>query len=248
MRKVNINFAGKNRRVPALLIVTALVLFAIAGVTFARYVLQEDHSGVAEAKPFYFTSDLLKEESESREYHIDPAGGSFEITLSNAADSMRITQDSISVKVEAKGGTVASEGNVTLQGGTESETKITITPDSSASSVKVTATSESPYQKTLCATFLLSASQYKVEDAEGKRAAVLTVTCGKIPDNGIQLIVPSGIVPDATNELITKEDSGFQLHPEEPGVYTLVLLKKNVEMNISKEETDFTDNINITQQ
>lgn len=250
MKKMNIDLNDKNYRFPALFIVTAFILVITAGITFARYVLQENHSGAAEAEAFYFTSDFLKEVSENKVYHIDPKAGSFDITFSNSADSKRITQKAITFDINVEGGTLTSAENLILNGSSKDEEKVTITPNPGSSKVTVTASSSTPYKKTLKAEFVLEpGNQYSIEDAENNRAAVLTITCVETPSDGITLIVPSGVIPDAANTMITKEQDGsFKFSPKESGVYTLVLLKKEVEKNLSRPEKDFeeADKIDLT--
>lgn len=246
MKKLNISFAEKNQRAPAIFFVAALIVIVTAGVTFARYMLKEDFSGVAEAKPFYFASDLLKEKAENKVYHIDPETSSFDITIFNFIDSKRITGDKISAKVTVDGGTCTPE-NFEIAGGVEGEQKVTITP--AANVVTVSVTSSQPYEKTLRAEFLMEAgSQYRVEDEVGKRAAVLTITyVGQQPASGVLLTVPADVIPDATNPLVSKEPDGrYRFTPKESGVYTLVLLKKNVNRNLSKEEAEIGETNQIT--
>lgn len=247
MKKLNIDLTGKNCRIPALFIAVAVFLCVIAGITFARYILQDEHSGVAEAEAFYFTSDLLAEEEENKSYFIDPATEEFVIIFFNAEDSKRITKQNITFEVTAVGGTVKEKGNFTLSGGDSAQAKVTIHPDSGADTVTVKAVSSAPYAKTLTATFQLAAeNQYKLEDTAGERAAVLSITCAQLPVDGISLIVPDGIVPDATNTFITREsDRSYKYKPTEAGVYSIVLLKKDPSVNISKAESEFTDIINI---
>lgn len=247
MKKLYSGFAGNKHRIPALFIVAAVVLVVIAGTTFARYVLRSDNSGVAEAESFYFTSDLLREASEEKHYQIDPATTSFAITFSNAADSKRVTKEDIPVMVTVDGGTCEKE-TFTITGGTKGSERITITPDSNAEVITVTAVSAAPYQKTLTATFRLApGNQYKVEDASGKRAAVLTITVVEaVSKAGVTVTLPEGIIPDAANTLVTKEaDGSYKFQVEETGVYSLVLLKHNDAEDISAAETGFTDRIEI---
>ena len=60
-----------------------LALLAGAGVTAARYVMQNRQSGVMTAEEFYFTSDLLREPSETALYYIDPKAETFSFHLFN---------------------------------------------------------------------------------------------------------------------------------------------------------------------
>ena len=246
MKKLNISFAEKNQRAPAIFFVAALIVIVTAGVTFARYMLKEDFSGVAEAEPFYFASDLLKEEAEKKVYHIDPETSSFDITIFNFIDSKRITGETILAKVMVTGGTCTTD-SFQIVGGAKKEQKVTITP--AANVVIVSVTSSQPYEKTLSAEFRMDAgSQYRVEDEAGKRAAVLTITyVEQPPESGVVLKVPANVIPDATNPLVSKEADGtYRFTPKESGVYTLVLLKKDVSLNLSKEEAKIGETNQIT--
>lgn len=263
MRQLNRSDAGRRRRIPVLIFLIAAILLAFAGLTLARYVMQKEESGVIETKPFYFTSDLLKDESENKEYYIDPETKSFDINILNSVDSKRITEDKIICTITVEGGlavvhsgdedTSASGQQIEVDlgaNGEQASQKVTITPNSDADEVRVEAASGAPYQKTLSATFKPApGDQYRVKDSVGSRAAVLTIIYVKTKPTDITLALPENVIPDETTSWVEKNAEASQyytLHISERGVYSLVLLKKDVNQDLDKEETSFDTQISLT--
>lgn len=262
MRRCNTEGEKKKKRLSIAAVLTALVLLAFAGGTAARYVLQKQTSGIAEAKAFYFTSDLLKEESENAEYYIDLKEGTFTFTLSNSADSERISSMDIKYNVTVNSnGTGGSEdtvtpadGTLTGAAGTGGKAVITVTPKTDANMVTVTAVSQLPYKKTLKAVFHLNPGRYfEVEDKKGNTAAVLTIRMGQAAaDSNITITLPPGVIPDATDSRVTVAADGtgntYTLQLSESGVYSLVLLKTDTTATLNKNSTPFTGAIDLTNQ
>lgn len=250
MKKSNEAAKRKKPSLPILLLLFSLLCaLCIGGLAAARYVLRQDKAGLATAESFYFTSDYLRESSENAVYYIDPENNSFHIELYNFADSQRWATSAITYTVSAEGATVDSAGGV-LNGSGESREQIIVTPTVKAGeSFTVTAQSNSPYKKTLTATFhMASGNRFQVEDKTGNIAAVLTVTCvdGKSP---IPLTLPEGVVPDATDDRVTTmtgESGKYTFQPSGPGVYSVVLLKSRKEIDLSKNSQEFNDTIDIT--
>lgn len=230
------------------LLLAAVVLTTaalITGLTMAKYVQQwKSEPALADAKAFYFTSDLLKDVDENASYTIDTQTTSFTFTLGNAADSQRVTGESITYNVQVTGGTV-DHASGSLPGGTAQNAKITVTPAAGVNEITVSATSGAPYAKTLTAKFLLApGSRYMVEDQSGNTAAVLTIVCTG-SEKEILLTLPQGVVPDATDARVTKTENGFRFQPPGPGAYSLVLLKADANLNLHEAETAFADTIVI---
>lgn len=142
MKKLNKKMTGKSLRIPALLLVTALILAVTAGITFARYVLKEDHSGLAEADTFYFESDYLKEEGANYTVYT----GSVNITIANH-DGLNTTSKDISYTTTG----FDSNEHGTLNSTQKSKTYTLSGNDGEEKKVSVTSTE--PYEKTLSATF-----------------------------------------------------------------------------------------------
>ena len=244
-KRSGLHARGKRRLIPTAALVAAAVVLAFAGIAVARYVLQYQQDGLATAKDFYFTSDYLKESSENASYFIDPKTTSFSIKLSNSADAQRVTEGSIAYSVKASGATVTDSGSGTLPGSNRNDATLTVVPMEDSFSVTVTSTS--PYEKVLTATFeRVSGDRYRVEDAAGNTAAVLTVTC---TDGGtpVSLKLPSGVVPDATDSrVVASVDGSYAFTPAAPGAYSVVLLKSDKATSLAKEDTSFTDEIEVS--
>lgn len=246
MKELNTSSFTKRRKLLLLLVLIAAAVVLARGIS-ARYVLQEKKAGVAVAKEFYFTSDLLGEGTDNT-YTIDAGTESFDIKLFNYEDKLRVTADTIKYKVEVTGGTVDNTAKAsitdelqTLAGGGGNEAVITVKPDRTVP-VVVTATSTSPYKKVLTATFnLASGNQYTVEDKEGNTAAVLTITCTDIKDSVVgkafTIELPAGVIPDATDSRVTKiaDDNTYTFTVGENGMYSLVLLKKDKKLNLNQD-------------
>ena len=232
-----------NALLPYLLAGTALAVLLV-GFIAARYILKWDGSQIAASGDFYFTSDMLEETK--AEYNIDPGADRFEIHLYNYADAERISSKEITYTVTADNGTVGSAGG-NLAGGSESTAAITITPNSGAADITVTATATKPYKKTIQAVFHRSeGSYYTVEDKTGNRAAVLTMTCTHLNDTKeITITLPSGIVPDATDSRIKKNGTAYIFMPQEKGIYSLVLFKSDTTKTLTKGKTAFEDAITV---
>lgn len=242
MKRINKGRASRQPRLQALIILGAVSLLAFAGYTSASYVLQRQQAGLASAARFYFTSDYLREAEENASYYLDSQAGSFKITLSNAEDTLRSAAEEISYDVTVTGGTAAPTSG-TLPGGSLASAKIIITPDKNQEKIIVTATSGTPYQKTLTATFRLTAgSSYTLED--GTAAAVLTMTCtAAVP---VTLVLPEDVIPDATDRRVTKENGQYIFTPSSEGIYSLVLLKSDSALSLTGNNVPFTDTIDLT--
>lgn len=246
MKELNTSSFTKRRKLLLLLVLIAAAVVLARGIS-ARYVLQKKEAGVAVAKEFYFTSDLLGEGTDNT-YTIDAGTESFDIKLFNYEDKLRVTADAIKYEVVVAGGTVVSTTNgssagksETLAGGSENEAVITVEPDRTAP-VVVTATSTSPYKKVLKATFnLASGNQYTIEDKAGNTAAVLTITCTDIKDSVVgkafTIKLPAGVIPDATDSRVTlgQDANTYTFTVGKNGLYSLVLLKKDKKLNLNQD-------------
>lgn len=263
MRKIN-----RKRRVkaPWLLIAVLGMLLAFSGITAARYVNQAKKENLMSAENFYFTSDLLREESadgsKTAVYYIDPLTGSFTVELYNYADDMRIMSKNINYTVTVENGTAADPalGTLSVSGNSavKANAKITITPTpnssagnagagntsgtSNTSDVTVTVTSTSPYKKTLKAVFKRElGNQFQLVDEAGNRAAVLTMTCPG-SSQAIKIILPEGVIPDGTDSRVTYENSTCTFTSPGEGIYTIILFKKDANKVLTGNEGDFFAN------
>lgn len=261
MRKID-----RKRRVkaPWLLIAVLGMLLAFSGITAARYVNQVKKGNLMSAENFYFTSDLLREESadESKTavYYIDPLAENFTVELYNYADNMRIMSKDINYTVNVENGTANPvSGTLSVSGNSAVKAEITIRPTtnssagnagagktsgtSNTSDVTVTVTSTSPYKKTLKAVFKRElGNQFQLEDKTGNRAAVLTMTCAD-SSKSISITLPEGVIPDKTDSRVTEyKDNIWTFKSPGEGVYTLILLKKDASKVLTGNEGGFFAN------
>lgn len=245
---------GGNRKLPLWILLSAGILLLCTGIVAARYYLSSSQSGIISAKNFYFTSNMLKEETESAKYVIDSQKSSFCVEIYNYADEKRVSADEIKYKVTVTGGMLTGsaekDGTGSLTGGTKSTGKIEVQPDSSAAEIIVTVESTSPYQKKLTAVFTPGdGSTCMVEDTSGKRAAVLTMVWKEMSaerNNKVAITLPAGVVPDQADEHVSYESGTYYYSFPEKGVYSLVLLKKDIKKQLGLEGTGiFTNAITV---
>lgn len=221
-----------------------IILLSFAGIGMARYVMEKNKAEIAEAANFYFTSNLLKEDTaENTILYVDPSKASFTIDLYNYADEQRKTASEIKYTVMVENGS-SNPASGTINADTD-KAVITITPTDKSKDVIVTATSTSPYKKELKATFKISlGNQYTIEDTSGNTAAVMMMT---FTGSGgeVKLELPNTVVPDENNSYISKDINGNWLfNVQQDGIYTLILLKQDQSINLSGSGT-FADSIQI---
>ena len=88
-----------------------VLLFTVGGV-FAKYIYNSGGMGLLSAKEFYFTSNLLTENT--AKYVLNSKTTQISFTLGNNADKLRFSQDNIkySITVECKSGDSYPEENI----------------------------------------------------------------------------------------------------------------------------------------
>ncbi len=190
-KKKNSTFYKYTRK--QILVLSVLVIFGLSLVSIlARYVMNYANDFYTRAQEFYFYSDKLKENNPT--YRIEQWTGvntyTIPIKLSTAKNSLEKATYDINYSI-----TYSCSSNVTCQinkttgiiYATSNEDYITlqITPNTSLSTgdvaeVNITATSSSPYQKSIMAKFILvvgdSAYTYKIEDSVGQIYCDLIIT------------------------------------------------------------------------
>lgn len=252
MRKIR----RKGQRVALVLVTAAGIVLFLAGMAAARYMKQESQSGVVEAQTFYFTSDMLKEDTGT--YFIDPMVESFTIELYNFADSERVTSAEITYRVTVTGGTVEGGGAVfqgTMKAGEKNSVPISVVPTAKPENsggtleleeIRVVAESESPYKKTLTGVFKRQlGNQYMVEDENGHNAAVLTMVCAD-GEKDVTITLPPGVIPDEADVRVTGyKDNQCTFRSPGYGIYSLVLLKSEAGIILTGQDS-FADAIDLS--
>ncbi len=246
-----LNRTGKNRKksslLAALCFFTALALLLSGGaVTLARYIQETQRDGLAVAKPFYFSSDKLEEEPQY--YQLDSTGGtSVEIRfqLRNYVDKLRCTDVNFSCeyKVTAEDGTVLDSGTRSFTGGAQKDEQISLTADSAYFAgdkrVTVTASTQSPYQKTISAQFGFAKGQEQLQWSVSQQGGAMVLEIGGGAGNSVTVSWPDTLVPDRSNSVLAGADATSVTFQIESGVrYALAFLK--TDPTISYTEKDFT--------
>lgn len=214
-------------RVPLPVIILVMTALTLTGLTAARYVSQKSGRSIFSAQDFYFTSNLLMEESENAVYFVDPEKDLI-VKINNFADPLRSASGTIQYVIDVQGGSAGlSSGTLTEQKQTE---EIVITPqDSETELISVTVTSTAPYTKVLKAEFYRKkGNQYMVEDSQGSRAAVLTMVCTDASKE-ITVKLPEGVIPDENNsQVVPYENNECVFLSPGYGIYSLNLLKTDL--------------------
>ena len=120
MKEQQVQDRKKVKRISFPMFVVSIAL-VIAGIAAAGYMMSNRQSGIISARNFYFTSDLLKEESEGAVYYIDSHADSFAIKLYNYDDPKRRTQADIEYRITVDGGTTSHSSSGTLTAGESGE-------------------------------------------------------------------------------------------------------------------------------
>lgn len=230
-------YGGKqNKRVVwVLLIVACVVVLSFAAVTGAKYVLQWS-KGVAQAdaKAFYFTSDLLTE-GDTPQYQLAnfvPGTSTIDFTLRNYTDELRVSEADIVYTVSATGLSNTS-GTIVQNGSTGVNQSVSLTVPASAftngkATIRVTASAASPYAKTLSAVFELyqkiDSVSYSVYDASGSNTVTLTVTTDDKAGT-VNIAYPSGALPDRTDSRLSFGTGTCSFNAEANAQYSFVFFK-----------------------
>lgn len=226
-----------------MIIILAVMIFMSIVVAF--YIMEDKKSSVIDAKKFYFSSDLLKEETKKANYYIDPMANSISFDLYNYADSKRVSAVDIEYSIEVNGGHIVGSEPGKLS---TSDKKNTIYINPIENSMIVTVTSTKPYEKKLMATFNKGlGNQYEIDDKSGNTAAVLTMTC--VDDaKDITIELPNTVLPDVNDDRVSNYDNTngqCTYRSSGKGVYSLVLLKKDKSKQLSASG-DFANMITIS--
>lgn len=214
-----------------LLLICSLLIIVICcftGVSLAKYEWKETENVPIGTKPFYFESDVLALNNPS--YTLQTDLDKIVIKLRNYADQLRVSYTDINYSVSlSKDSVVLQEKNV--QGTiTTSEKMDLITFDGlSAGTYVVSATSSSPYVKTIRATFIIPElnNQFSAElnASSSTNMVYVSLTTNDFSGN-INIVLPDGLVPDNTNDVFDGAvGNSFSISVEKNSSYNLSFLK-----------------------
>ncbi len=209
-----------------LILLVLLVLIVPFTISFAKYLSNSVQYHQKSSQSFFFTSDLL--DSSSEKIHLfDQGGKTFSVYLYNydylKNNSVYITDVNISYNVSTSGisGITLSNSSGTITGssGVKNSAKIDITIPSSytdGAEFTITASTTSPYTKTLTKTFVLhkkkSGNSYIINDTVGSNYATLIIkTEAGIAANALTFdwtasTSTKGIDLDTTNKYLINSD------------------------------------------
>ena len=192
------------------LIVAAVLLVVTAGVVFARYVHDNEGGYLVSAKEFYFTSDLLKEET--ADYVLNSAVDEISFSLGNNEDKLRFSQVDIGYVVTVatqNGGALPeildSRGEPKLWKGAVDQTTVTLKGLEQGETYTVTVTGEGGYEKTLSARFAVSDGDRDLNMHLAPSAddsfVLLTVWSNNVTGD-LEVSFPAGLIPDNTDPIL----------------------------------------------
>lgn len=201
-------FKANRRWLAILLTVACVASVACIGGTVAKYVNKKKASGTASSPNFYFTSNLLFESGFT--YKLGAATEKLTFTLSNAADSLRVSDDNVDYRVTVtEGAKLALVGEIPstdpLQGtltatGSPAEVTVELSGLQSGKTYVVTATGSAGFSTTLTATFTVLESKelaFKHVDATDPAFVLLTVWTEDLTGDAV-IDFPEGVIPDNT--------------------------------------------------
>ena len=180
----------KRRRLIIILII--LILLLPVGITFSRYITENIRNYIMEANHFFFNSDKLV--SGGVTYGINNWGGAgnieIQFELNNHKNNILTSDTDIeyTLDITCDNGLICSlssdSGVIQVAEKTDDFT-LTLTPtrpfnDNESVTVTVSATSSTPYVKTLSATFVVTVGRrgidYEIRDSLGSPYLMFTVT------------------------------------------------------------------------
>ena len=182
------------RRRRLIIIIGILLLLLPVGVTFSRYVIKSVKNYIMEANNFFFNSDKLVDGGIT--YGLNNWGGASEIriqfVLNNHKNNILTSASDISYTVTATPSDPTSiscnwtsNSGIIYKAEKTDEYTLIVNPlrvfnDNESVSVTISATSSSPYVKTLSATFVITVGRrgidYAITDSVGSPYFVFSIT------------------------------------------------------------------------
>lgn len=204
------NHSHFRKRTIIIIAVVAALMLAVGGV-FAKYIAKESGNNLLAAKVFYFTSDLLKEET--AQYVLNSSATEVSFTLGNNADKIRYSEVDIDYTVEV---TKTNEANPSPTIEYSNETKkllghainthtITLKNLIKGETYTVKATGKGGYEQVLSAEFRVSDNNenvYKNLDTTEDDYVLLTVWTENVTGKLTVAADKKGLIPDNTDMIL----------------------------------------------
>lgn len=213
----SLSFIRKKGKKSKVILIVMLVVFNLAGVTFAKY-LSEFYTDkvMAIAKDFYFTSDFLSEGTMTHELNNwdTKSEYTFMIDAKNWEDDLRISQMDIVYEITVSGGctykvnslTDAGKGSYTLKSNQKQTDKIIVTVPTTATldkdtvvvTMKAKMSNGKGYTKTMTGNFHLNKKTEVFAYSIEKNTNYIDLLLGADMENIFTLTYPSCLKPDNT--------------------------------------------------
>lgn len=212
-----------------------LIVNCIMIPVMAKYYKNKKNNIAIEASEFYFTSDLLDVEATNGSFpEYTNAKGSNVITfnLNNYEDDLRITTVDIEYKIVIKNSSdivVFEQGYILPASSTKQNKKFEIN-SLPIDTYIVEVTSNSPYQKTLKAKFIMQDSNddftYTVSDGVGSTIVMLTISVEDY-SGYIDIKWPNNVFPDNSNPLLEGaiDCASYKVYFNSYSEYTFIFFK-----------------------
>jgi hypothetical protein len=196
-------------RIGMILTIAAVLLIIGIGGVFAKYIHDAGGGMLLSAREFYFTSNLLQEET--KKYILNSTATEVSFTLGNYADNLRVSEMDIAYTVTVKtksGGQLPqildSNAGGLLLADQVSETTVTLKNLQKGETYIVTATGKNSYKQTLTAEFTVSDSDENVYwhlDTSNDAFVALTVWTHNVTGH-LTVTTPAGLIPDNTDPIL----------------------------------------------
>ena len=185
-----------------MLVIIILVVILGATIILGRYLQEHQKSSLYEAENFYFTSDLLKEESDVSFWK--DGVNKLKINFSNSADKLRYTKSDINAVVrlsefiDNREFVKKREINLILEGNKITNKEI-VFDNLEKGIYKIEAITSSPYVKKLEGMFAIDSNNNTIKHLVNDRAdsTVLMLKISTIDYEGnLKIKFPDGLYPD----------------------------------------------------
>lgn len=195
-----------------MLVIIILVVILGATIILGRYLQEHQKSSLYEAENFYFTSDLLKEES-AVSFWKDGVN-KLKINFSNSADKLRYTKSDINAVVrlsefiDNREFVKKREINLILEGNKITNKEI-VFDNLEKGIYKIEAITSSPYVKKLEGMFAIDSNNNTIKHLVNDRAdsTVLMLKISTIDYEGnIKIKFPDGLYPDNNEDAFKDVD------------------------------------------
>ena len=195
-----------------MLVIIILVVILGATIILGRYLQEHQKSSLYEAENFYFTSDLLKEES-AVSFWKDGVN-KLKINFSNSADKLRYTKSDINAVVrlsefiDNRKFVKKREINLILEGNKITNKEI-VFDNLEKGIYKIEAITSSPYVKKLEGMFAIDSNNNTIKHLVNDRAdsTVLMLKISTIDYEGnIKIKFPDGLYPDNNEDAFKDVD------------------------------------------